>query len=107
MSGAADSRVFISHSSTNADVAGTIERALEAEGVAAWLDSSDLGVGVLLRNELHHAIRNSRAVVLIWSAAASRSRWVSSEILVAFHMDRFILPCVVDGTALPQFLAGG
>jgi hypothetical protein len=46
----------------------------------------------------------SRAVVLVWSEAASQSRWVSAEILTAFHMDRFIVPCVVDDTPLPQFL---
>ena len=49
------------------------------------------------------AIRNSRAMVLVWSEPASRSRWVSAEILTAFHMDRYILPCVTDDTPLPQF----
>jgi hypothetical protein len=42
-------------------------------------------------------------MVLVWSEPASRSRWVSAEILTAFHMDRYILPCVTDDTPLPQF----
>jgi hypothetical protein len=61
-------------------------------------------VGVQLRPELHDAIRNSRAVVLVWSAPASRSRWVSAEILTAFHLNRYIEPCVTDDTPLPEFL---
>jgi hypothetical protein len=95
--------VFISHSSATAAAAARIERAFLATGVEAWLDNSDLGLGVQLRPELHEAIRASRAMVLVWSEPASRSRWVSAEILTAFHMDRFIMPCVTDDAPLPQF----
>jgi hypothetical protein len=98
--------VFISHSSATAAAAARIEKAFLAAGHGAWLDNSDLGLGVQLRPELHDAIRASRAMVLVWSAPASRSRWVSAEILTAFHMDRFILPCVTDATPLPQFFGG-
>ena len=96
-------RVFISHSSATAAAAARIEQAFLAAGHEAWLDNSDLGLGVHLRPELHGAIRASRAMVLVWSEPASRSRWVSAEILTAFHMDRFILPCVTDDAPLPQF----
>jgi TIR domain len=57
-----------------------------------------------LRAELQSAIRKSRAVVLVWSKPAAASRWVAAEILTAFHLRRFIIPCVVDNTPLPQFL---
>lgn len=95
--------VFISHSSATAAAAARVEHAFVAAGFDAWLDNSDLGLGVQLRSELHDSIRNSRAMVLVWSEPASRSRWVSAEILTAFHMDRYIVPCVTDGTPLPQF----
>jgi hypothetical protein len=95
--------VFISHSSATAAAAARIEQAFLAAGFDAWLDNSDLGLGVQLRSELHDSIRNSRAMVLVWSEPASRSRWVSAEILTAFHLDRYILPCVTDDTPLPQF----
>lgn len=95
--------VFISHSSATAAAAARIERAFAAAGFEAWLDNSDLGLGVQLRPELQDAIRNSRVVVLVWSEPASRSRWVSAEILIAFHMDRYILPCTTDDAPLPQF----
>jgi hypothetical protein len=95
--------VFISHSSATATAAARIEKAFLAAGHEAWLDNSDLGLGVQLRPELNDAIRASRAMVLVWSEPASRSRWVSAEILTAFHMDRYILPCVTDDAPLPQF----
>ncbi len=95
---------FVSHSSADAGLAKSVKRALEAAGFGVWLDSSDIRLGVLLRNELHEAIQKSGAVVLLWSKAASQSRWVAAEILTAFHMDRFIIPCAVDDAPLPQFL---
>jgi hypothetical protein len=95
--------VFISHSSATAAAASRIEQAFTAAGFEAWLDNSDLGLGVQLRPELHEAIRSSRAMVLVWSEPASRSRWVSAEILTAFHLGRYILPCVTDAAPLPRF----
>lgn len=96
--------VFISHSSRNDSVARRLERELERRGFKVWLDDSELALGVLLREELRDAIRDSRAVVLLWSAAASASRWVNAEWLTAFHLERFIVPCVLDETPLPQCL---
>jgi tetratricopeptide (TPR) repeat protein len=86
-------------------VAGEIEAALHNAGYDAWLDDSDIRLGVLLRNELQQAIAGSHAVVLVWSQAASESRWVAAEILTSFHLNRFIVPCVLDAVDLPQFLS--
>ena len=79
------SRVFVSHSSADAAAAKRVREALEAARFDVWLDSSDIRLGVLLRNELHEAIAKSRAVTLLWSEPASKSRWVAAEILTAFH----------------------
>ena len=97
--------VFISHSSANLQDAKEVETALNAAGLDAWLDASDIGVGVLLGKELQQAIKASRAVVLIWSEAAKKSPWVTTEILTAFHLNRFILPYTVDATEFPQLLS--
>jgi hypothetical protein len=96
--------VFLSHSSVDVALARRVERALEREGLSTWLDRSEIRVGTLLRDELHASIRASRTVLLLWSAAAAGSRWVAAEILTAFHERRFVVPCVLDGTALPYFL---
>ncbi|MGE0827538.1 MAG: TIR domain-containing protein [Candidatus Binatia bacterium] len=96
--------IFISHASQDTPLCVQIERVLEKDGHEVWLDRSDIRLGVLLRAELQSAIRKSGAVVLVWSKAAAASRWVAAEILTAFHLRRFIVPCVVDTTPLPQFL---
>lgn len=95
---------FVSHSSADDAVAQRIRRSLEPE-YRIWLDTSDIRLGALLRNELQQAIAASRIVGLLWSEAAAASRWVAAEIITAFHLDRFIVPCVLDTTPLPHFLS--
>ena len=97
--------VFISHCSVNLEDAKQIETALTDRGFEVWLDDSNIRVGVLLGKELLQAIAASRAVALIWSAAAKDSAWVTTEILAAFHLNRFILPYTLDTTEFPQFLS--
>ena len=77
---------------------------MESDSQTAWIDARNVGVGKLLRQELHDAIASSRVFVLLWSKAASKSRWVMAELFVAFHLKKFIVPCVLDRTPLPQFL---
>jgi hypothetical protein len=81
-----------------------LESALEAEGLEVWLDESEIRAGAPLSGELQSSIRDSRALVLLWSRAASSSRWVNSEWLMALHQDVLVLPCPVDPTPLPQCL---
>jgi TIR domain len=97
---------FISHASKNRSVASKLEKALEGTGLQVWLDDSEIMLGVLLGKELQDSIRASHVLLLLWSRHAASSRWVASEWLTAFHMNRFIVPCVLDDTPLPQCLQG-
>ena len=81
-----------------------IEEALEDDGLQVWLDHLENRLGALLRRELQTAIKNSHILILLWSKAAAKSRWVAAEVLTAFHLDRFIVACVYDNTPLPYFL---
>jgi hypothetical protein len=95
---------FISHSSANRSVAVRLEKALEAGGLSVWLDDSEIRLGVLLGKELRDSIRNARVLLLLWSEEAAASRWVNTEWLTAFLVRRFIVPCSLDSTPLPQCL---
>jgi len=97
---------FISHSSANRSLASRLEKALEATGLRVWLDDSEIRLGVLLGKELQDSIRASHVLLLLWSRHAASSRWVASEWLTAFHLNRYIVPCVLDDTPLPQCLQG-
>lgn len=96
-------RIFISHS-RNGQLARRLEARFKREGLDVWLDYSDIRVGALLGTELRQAIKGSRALVLLWSETAAASPWVATEILAAFHLNRYILPCVLGDQPLPPFL---
>jgi len=96
---------FISHASVDSLITKRLVRALEADALTTWTDYSAMRFGKLLVPEIHKAIRDARLFVLLWSKSARKSRWVTTEILVAFHRKKFIVPCVLDDTPLPQFLA--
>ena len=95
---------FISHASVDLAAAGQVESALEAAGLDVWLDQSEIQLGVLLTRELQDSITACRTLILLWSQTAAASRWVNMEWIAAHHLDRFIFPCVLDDTALPQCL---
>jgi TIR domain len=102
---AANAPSFISHASADERFVTVIDRALQTDKLKTWVDRSDIRFGALLRDQLLEAIRGSRALVLVWSKAAFKSRWVTAEIFMAYYLDRFIIPCALDATSLPQFLA--
>lgn len=70
---------FISHASKDSRWASRLVDSLKADGLPPWIDHSDVRFGQLLRNELTSAIQASRVLVLVWSKAASASRWVIAE----------------------------
>lgn len=93
---------FISHSSADQAVSTQLEQLLEAEAQKVWLDGSEIRLGTLLSEQLQSAIFESRVTILLWSMDAAASRWVNTEWLAAYHLDRHIIPCVLDDTPLPQ-----
>jgi tetratricopeptide (TPR) repeat protein len=96
--------VFISHASKDAALAMRIENYLEENGLTVWLDHSEIRLGVLLRKELETAIKYSQVLILLWSEASAKSRWVKAEVLTAFHRNKFILAIARDSAPLPYFL---
>jgi hypothetical protein len=95
---------FISHASKDLATVRALIELLKSKRLKPWIDDGGVQFGDLLRDNLQSAIRESRTFVLVWSKAAAESRWVIAELLTAFHMGRFIIPCVLDATPLPQFL---
>jgi hypothetical protein len=96
--------LFISCSAENRNAARRLTRVLEDSGIAIRRDESGVRPSILLGKELQRSIEASRALVLLWSAPASRSRYVNAEWLGAVHQSRFIVPCVLDKTPLPVCL---
>jgi len=97
---------FVSHSSADDELATRLEQNLQETGLNLWVDHSDLRRRGLLLSALQAALLRCTQLVLLWSQAAERSRYVTAEWNFAWNREIPILPCRLDQTLLPLGLAG-
>lgn len=92
--------IFISYSSKQKSVADSVCHYLEENGFKCWMAPRDIPVGSDYGDLIEEAIKTSKVVVLVFSQAASISKWVKGEINVAFTEDKPILPFRIDETEI-------
>ena len=92
--------IFISYSSKQKSIADGVCHYLEENGFKCWMAPRDITVGSEYGDLIEEAIKTSKVVVLVFSQAASISKWVKGEINVAFAEDKPILPFRVDDTEI-------
>jgi len=105
--------IFVSYSSSDADVVLPIVEALGEEykrlemGVDVWMDRKDLLPGQRWDLEISRALQDSVGMLFFVSPAAMKSGWVSQEIAAAAeHQDRLIIPIILSHVPnLPPALA--
>ena len=75
--------VFVSFSSANAKKALDLSKALEGRGVDCWISNRDVAPGENYQEAIVRAIKQSRAMVLVFSNAANRSEEIKKELSLA------------------------
>lgn len=83
---------FISHASVDHDAAAQICATLEGRGLKCWIAPRDVAVGENYGKAIIEGVRESRALVLVLSAAANDSAAVHNEVEFAFNCK---VPCLV------------
>ncbi|MBC7987736.1 MAG: TIR domain-containing protein, partial [Sphingomonadaceae bacterium] len=96
--------VFVSHHSSTAAIAGEVERALADRGVDCWMAPRDVEPGEPFDLAVRRAIERSRALLLLFSAEADRSRHVKRELILADDAGKPIIPLRLEH-ARPDQLA--
>src|SRR3712207_8369666 len=88
-------RVFVSHSSEDAALAGEVHRWLVDDGHEAFLDQ-DLHHGILTGDQwqqrLHERLRWADATVCVLTAAYLESVWCTAELAIAQARGSRLLP---------------
>lgn len=93
-------RIFLSHSSSDRDVADALAHALRGAGADVWYDETHLGTGQLL-DEISEQLPTRPVFVVLLSKAAFASSWVKQECKWAYNLfrrepNRIMLPVVAQ-----------
>ncbi len=98
-------KIFISHSWEDKPLVRRLENELQAAGAEVWVDHEGIRGGDNLPERISEALEWCNTLVLVWTKAASQSRWVKLEWTNAISLEKAIIPCRVDNAALPAILA--
>ncbi len=93
-------KVFISHSWKNKTEAQKIADEIKAAGADLWLDANNLLPGQLIQDTIDDVLGKIDVVILVWSKEASESGGVAAEIFTCSRLNKIIIPCLIDETAL-------
>jgi hypothetical protein len=102
-------RVFISHSLADTAVAHELATSLQAEGIEAWADTTEIPMGSRWSDVIRAELDAADAFVLIIGAGSQHSAWVRyemSEVLKRSWADnrKVIVPLIVGDAELPGYL---
>lgn len=96
--------VFVSHSFKDQEISDCIYTYLESKGIKCFMDTRDLVPGKPYPVQLSNALRESRAVVLVFSSSSDSSEPVQNEIGLARNNKIPIIPVRIENV-LPHELA--
>lgn len=104
--------VFVSHNSANKTEAREIGLFLAAEDINVWFDEWKIPYGSSIPKHVNNGLSSCTHFLLIWSKAASKSRWVERELNSVLHKalsdkkpNIIIVPVCLDETPLPMIVA--
>jgi WD40 repeat protein len=87
MSEAFEYDVFISHSSADKPAVRELARRLRADGLRVWFDEWEIKPGDMISLKVEQGLQQSRTLILVMSAAAFASEWVTLERHTALFRD--------------------
>lgn len=91
--------LFVSYAREDASAVRQIVRQLAAEGLSIFWDRS-INPGQQWSEVLEQTLRKSKAVLVVWSRASSKSAWVKAEATEAMKR-RKLVPIRIDETSIP------
>jgi tetratricopeptide (TPR) repeat protein len=83
--------VFVSYATADRKRALAVCEAIEDRGTGCWISTRDVAPGENYQEAIVHAIRNARAVVLVFSEAANSSNEIKKEVSLA---SRYEVPVI-------------
>jgi formylglycine-generating enzyme required for sulfatase activity len=97
--------VFISYPHEDKAAADAVCAALEADGIRCWIAPRDVRPGAEWAAAIVEAIDHCRAMVLIFSSSANRSKQIHREVQRAFDKEVPVLPLRIENIVPQSSLA--
>jgi hypothetical protein len=97
--------IFVSYAHDDKAVADTACASLEAEGIRCWIAPRDVPPGLEWASSIVDAINHCRAVVLIFSSRANRSKQIHREVQQGFDKEKPVIPFRIEDVAPEASLA--
>ena len=94
--------VFISYSRENQQEVIKLVDYLRAQGVAVWMDESDIHGATMWTKEIVEAIRASSVFILAISRHSTGSKNVVKELALASEREKIILPIYLEQCEIPE-----
>lgn len=91
--------VFLSYAHADQEVARQFAETLAGEGLEVWWDDA-IRTGQTFDDRIEAALRESKAVVVLWSPRSAQSRWVRAEATLA-DRNRTLLPVIIEPCERP------
>jgi len=88
--------IFISHSSKDQKIATSICKALENRGLQCWISSRNVPPGENFQEAIVRAIRESRMMLLVFSANSNNSDEIKKELVLASQTKLVVIPLRVE-----------
>lgn len=92
--------IFISYSRKDRERVNFIAKGLEAEGYSVWWDR-ELRAGEEFDNVIDKHIKQSKAIVVVWSETSINSNWVKEEAEDGVGENKLV-PVLVDEVTIPR-----
>ena len=99
-------KIFISYAWENQPIAKRLQSDLKRDGVEVFVDYEKITGGDSLPERISAALDWCNTLILLWSTDSAESYYVRQEWTSAFHLQKRIIACVLDGTKLPALLSG-
>jgi type III secretory pathway component EscV len=103
-------KVFLSHSSSDKDLARQLALDLRSANIDVWLDQWELGVGEQIVQSIEHGVDEAEFVIVLLTRASVASEWVNREWRRKVHDEAqteriAVVPVRGEPCVIPDFLA--
>jgi hypothetical protein len=103
-------KIFISYSQKNKNVAKQISDELKLNDLDVWIDVEQIAPGERISEKITEGMTASDYYVLLISEDSRTSKWVQSELSLAFNLSKTkkltVVPLLLDTATIPLELQG-